>query len=98
MSDELFTDPEESRDEWVDVRMTDPDEGEWDVDVVIVEGTVEYVDLRIRPELLTDFVDCLADDVGERRVEALLDSLAGHHTEETDAESEADTESDADAV
>jgi len=76
MTDELFTDPEEGHEEWVDVRMTDPDAGEWDVDMVVVGGKVEYVDLRIRPELLGDFVECLADDVGDDRAERLASRLA----------------------
>lgn len=76
MSDELFTEPEDSSEEWVDVRMTDPEAGEWDVDIVVIDGSVEYVDLRIQPELLGDFIECLADDVGEERVETLLSTLA----------------------
>lgn len=76
MTDEVFTDPDEDADEWVDVRMTDPDEGEWDVDVVVVGGQVEYVDLRIRPELLAEFVDCLVDDVGDERARAILTDVA----------------------
>ncbi|MFB6311080.1 MAG: hypothetical protein ABEH64_07850 [Salinirussus sp.] len=72
MTDEPFTEPDDDREEWVDVRMTDPDEGEWDVDVVVVEGRVEYVDLRVRPELLGDFVECLIDDVGQKRAEEII--------------------------
>jgi len=44
MTGETFTEPEESRENWIDVRMTDPDEGEWDIDVVVVDGQVEDVD------------------------------------------------------
>lgn len=33
MTDEIFTEPEDTADEWVDIRMTDPEEGEWDVDL-----------------------------------------------------------------
>lgn len=76
MTDEVFTEPEETSEEWVDVRMTDPDEGEWDIDVVVIDGQVQYVDLRIRPELLDEFVGCLIDDVGEERAEAVLTRLA----------------------
>ncbi|AZH23993.1 hypothetical protein [Haloplanus aerogenes] len=76
MVEESFTDPEETHEEWIDVRMTDPDEGEWDIDVVVVEGQVEYVDLRIKPELLAAFVDCLVEDVGDDRAEAVLSTVA----------------------
>jgi hypothetical protein len=76
MEEESFTEPEETHDDWIDVRMTDPDEGEWDVDVVVVNGRVEYVDLRIKPELLAAFVDCLVEDVAEERAEAMLSAVA----------------------
>ncbi|WP_254841296.1 hypothetical protein [Natronomonas marina] len=72
MADEIFTEPEESTEEWVDVRMTNPEAGEWDVDCVVVDGRVSYLDLRIRPELLAGFLDCLIDDVGEGRGRAVL--------------------------
>ena len=67
MADDTFTDPDEAREDWVDVRMTNPEAGEWDVDVIVAESRVEYVDLRVRPELLTEFVECLVDDVGDER-------------------------------
>jgi hypothetical protein len=73
---EAFTDTEDALDEWVDVRMTNPEAGEWDVDVVVVDGQVQYVDLRIRPELLASFVDCLVDDAPESRAQRVLDRLA----------------------
>jgi hypothetical protein len=76
MTDDVFTEPDESREQWVDVRMTDPDEGEWDIDVVVAEGTVEFVDLRVRPELLTSFVECLVDDVDDDRAETILSTVA----------------------
>jgi hypothetical protein len=76
MAEESFTEPAETHEEWIDVRMTDPDEGEWDVDVVVVNGRVEYVDLRIKPELLAAFVDCLVDDVDDSRAEAVLSAVA----------------------
>lgn len=76
MTDEIFTEPEESADEWVDIRMTDPEEGEWDVDLVVVDGQVNYVDLRIRPELLAAFVECLIDDVDGDRASRVLTKLA----------------------
>jgi hypothetical protein len=76
MTDETFTEPEDTTDEWVDVRMTDPDEGEWDVDLVVVDGRVSYVDLRIRPELLAAFVDCLIDDLDTERARSLLTATA----------------------
>jgi len=76
MVEESFTDPEETYEEWIDVRMTDPDEGEWDVDMVVVGGRVEYIDLRIKPELLAAFVDCLVEDVDDDRAEAMLSTVA----------------------
>lgn len=69
---DVFTETDEPAESWVDVRMTDPDEGEWDVDVVIAEKQVEYVDLRIRPALLEGFLDCLFDDLSDERAQSLL--------------------------
>jgi len=62
--------------EWVDIRMTAPEEGEWDVDVIVLDGQVECVELRIRSAVLADFVDCLADDLGPERTWELADRLA----------------------
>lgn len=76
MTGEIFTDPDETADEWVDVRMTNPEEGEWDVDLVVVNGQVSYVDLRIRPELLEGFLDCLIDDISKDRGRRLLTEMA----------------------
>ncbi|KAA9399321.1 hypothetical protein Har1130_14170 [Haloarcula sp. CBA1130] len=70
--DDVFTETDDPAEAWVDVRMTDPDEGEWDVDVVIAEKQVEYVDLRIRPALLEGFLDCLFDDLSDERAQSLL--------------------------
>lgn len=80
MTDEIFTDPEETSGEWVDVRMTNPEEGEWDVDLVVVDGRVSYVDLRIRPELLEGFLECLIDDISEDRGRRLLTEMAERKT------------------
>ncbi|WP_136717931.1 hypothetical protein [Halorientalis salina] len=63
-------------DEWVDIRMTDPEAGEWEVDTVVLDGRVQYVDLRVRPELLDSFVDCLVDDVGDERAREILETVA----------------------
>ena len=63
-------------DEWVDIRMTDPEAGEWEVDTVVMDGRVQYVDLRIRPELLASFVDCLVDDVDDERAREVLETVA----------------------
>ena len=63
-------------DEWVDIRMTDPEAGEWEVDTVVLDGRVQYVDLRIRPELLASFVDCLVDDVDDERAREVLETVA----------------------
>ncbi|MFW6318387.1 MAG: hypothetical protein ACOC06_07980 [Halorubrum sp.] len=76
MTDDLFTDPEDTSDGWVDVRMTDPEKGEWDIDLVVVDGQVDYVDVRIRPDLLDAFVDCLVGDLSDDRASALLAGLA----------------------
>ncbi len=76
MAEDVFTDPDDPAAEWVDVRMSDPDQGEWDIDVIVAGGTVEYVDLRIKPELIEEFVDCLIDDVGEARAGQVLTDLA----------------------
>ncbi|MDS0220338.1 hypothetical protein NDI54_03125 [Haloarcula sp. S1AR25-5A] len=70
--DDVFTETDDPAEAWVDVRMTDPEEGEWDVDVVIAEKQVEYVDLRIRPALLEGFLDCLFDDLSDERAQSLL--------------------------
>jgi hypothetical protein len=76
MTDKTFTDPEESHENWIDVRMTDPEAGEWDVDVVVLGGRVAYVDLRIKPALLAAFVDCLVEDVDDERAETVLSTVA----------------------
>lgn len=85
MSDDVFTDPTEATEDWTDVRMTDPDAGEWDVDVVVAGGRVEFVDLRIRPNLLEDFVDCLIDDVDEQHGRKILETVADRQNIEIDA-------------
>lgn len=76
MVENQFTDPDTTREDWVDVRMEDPEEGEWDVDAVVVGGQVEYIDLRIRPELLSEFIECLIDDVGDEEASAILSNVA----------------------
>lgn len=76
MTGSAFTAPETTNDEWVDVRMTDPDHGEWDIDVVVAGGRVEYVDLRLKPELLGGFIGCLLDDVTDDRAESILQTIA----------------------
>ena len=68
-----------SDEEWVDVRMKDPEAGEWDVDVVVIDGRVEYVDLRIRRDLLASFVDCLIDDAGTAEARDVLSTVAENH-------------------
>ncbi|MFC6863445.1 hypothetical protein ACFQGE_08225 [Halomicroarcula sp. GCM10025817] len=72
MDEDVFTAPEDPADDWVDVRMTDPDAGEWDLDLVVADGTVEFVDLRIKPSLLAGFIDCLVDDVADERASEIL--------------------------
>ena len=76
MSEDVFTEPDEPDDEWVDVRMSDPDEGEWDIDAVVVGGRVEYVDLQVRPDLVAGFVECLVDDVSRERATRILADVA----------------------
>lgn len=75
MTDETFVEPEDTTDAWVDVRMTDPERGEWDIDFVVVDGEVSYVDLRIRPEHLTAFVECLIDDIDDDQAQQLLSTM-----------------------
>lgn len=84
MGDGVFTETDESADEWVDVRMTDPEEGEWDIDAVIAEGRVEFVDLRIRPALLEGFIECLIDDVADERAKDILSETANRQGFEFD--------------
>lgn len=76
MSDDKFTTPESSADRWVDVRMRDPQEEEWDIDAVVAGGQVEYVDLRVQPDVLPGFIGCLLDDVGTRRTTEILSRIA----------------------
>jgi len=76
MTDDVFTETDDATDGWVDVRMTDPDAGEWDIDVVVAGGHVELVDLRIKPALLAGFIDCLVEDVAESRAHDILAEAA----------------------
>ena len=76
MSEDVFTEPDETDGEWVDVRMTEPHAGEWDIDAVVVGGQVEYVDLQIRPGLVDGFVECLLDDVSDERAAEILADVA----------------------
>jgi hypothetical protein len=76
MTDDTFTEPTEPAEDWADVRMHDPGESEWEVDMVVDEGHVEYVDLRVRPDLLADFFACLVEDVGDDRAERVLATVA----------------------
>jgi len=76
MTDETFTEIDDDAAEWVDVRMTDPEAGEWDIDVVVADGQVEFVDLRIAPALLAGFIDCLVDDVADTRAREILAEAA----------------------
>lgn len=62
--------------DWVDVRMTDPEEGEWAVDSVIFDGRLEYLDLRVRRDLLASFVACLLDDLDDSAAETVLAEAA----------------------
>jgi hypothetical protein len=66
----------ERGDDWVDIRMTDPEAGEWEMDTVVLDGRVQYVDLRIRPSLLASFVDCLVDDVDHATARQVLETVA----------------------
>ncbi len=76
MTDETFTEPPEPDEEWVDVRMNDPGTSGWKVDMVVDEGHVEYVDLRVRPDLLADFFTRLVGDVDDDRAERALAAVA----------------------
>lgn len=75
MSADAFREPEEPADNWADVRMTDPEIGEWDLDAVVLEGQVEYVDLRVQPSLLGAFMECLLEDASRDRTAAILQRL-----------------------
>ena len=70
-------------DEWVDVRMTDPEAGEWSVDLVAIDGQVSYVDLRVRRSLLASFVACLLEDLDDATAEEVLADAAGQQGVET---------------
>lgn len=76
MPNEIFTEPESATDKRASIRMTEPAEKEWDVDFVVAGGRVEYVDLRVRPELLTPFVACLLDDVDAETARTILSDVA----------------------
>ena len=95
MSDDRFTTPDEASGDWVDVRMQDPDEGEWELDAVVLDGQVEYVDLRIRPELLTSFVGCFVEDLDDAESRTMLSTLAARHDIEVTGKAEASDESGA---
>lgn len=84
MSEDVFTEPSETTDSWTDVRMTDPEANEWDVDVVVAGGRVEFVDLRIRPTLLSDFVDCLVEDASDDQAREILQTVADRRGIELD--------------
>lgn len=89
----VFEETDERAENWVDIRMTDPEKGEWDVDVIVVDGAVEYVDLRIQPALLASFIDCLVEDVPESRARDVLATVARRHgidTLPTDTGAESD--------
>ncbi|MFB6305346.1 MAG: hypothetical protein ABEH47_09275 [Haloferacaceae archaeon] len=99
MAPNAFTDADDAAEKWIDVRMTDPDEGEWNVDVVVAGNRVEYVDLRVRDDVVVGFVDCLLSDVGDERTAAVLRRLADRQGValdfDADARADADVEVDA---
>ncbi|RXK48588.1 hypothetical protein [Halorientalis pallida] len=70
-------------DEWVDIRMTDPDVGEWELDAIVADGQLEYVDLRVREDLVAPFVECLTGDLSAGQRAALVDRLAADDGEDT---------------
>jgi hypothetical protein len=82
---DAFTETDAETEKWVDVRMTDPDAGEWDIDVVVESGQVEFVDLRIDPTLLAGFIDCLIQDVAEDRAREIVAETAARHGLDLDA-------------
>ena len=67
--------------DWVDIRMTDPEKGEWAVDVIAIDGRIDYVDLRIRESLLASFVDCLLSDVRDEVARDVLEDLLERRTD-----------------
>jgi len=86
-----FEAPEEPSDGWADVRMTDPDVGEWEIDAVVMDGRVEYVDLRIEPERLTGFLTCLLGDVDDERADAILSRIRTRRGLDADSTDERET-------
>ncbi|MFB6117277.1 hypothetical protein [Halosegnis sp.] len=80
-----FIDPDDPSDEWIDVRMTDPEAGEWEVDAVVLDGRVEYVDLRVQPNLLSGFLTCLLEDLDDERAASALAAAAERRGVEADA-------------
>jgi hypothetical protein len=70
--------------DWVDVRTTDPQKGEWDIDAVVADGRVEHVDLRVRPGLLTGFLGCLVEDPDDEGAARVLQRLADRQGVELD--------------
>lgn len=88
MPNEIFTDPESPSDEWADIRMTDPERKEWDVDFVVAGGRVGYVDLRVRPDHLAAFIGCLIDDVDNERAGAILADVAERNDVDLDTSDE----------
>jgi hypothetical protein len=73
---QAFEDTEAAAEEWVDVRMTEPHVGEWDIDVVVANGQVEYVDLRVHPDQISAFLACLVGDVPDQEARTLLTTVA----------------------
>lgn len=90
MSENVFVNPDSQAEKWADIRMTDPEKDEWDVDVVIVNGQVEYVDVRVRPSLLGEFMECLLDDVDDERAATILENITPQ--QEPDPEVDTDEE------
>ena len=56
--------------------MTDPEEGEWTVDSVVLDGRMAYLDLRVRRDVLASFVACLMDDLDKSAAETVLAEAA----------------------
>jgi hypothetical protein len=96
MSTLASTDP--TTDEWVDIRMTDPEAGEWELDAVVVDGRMEHVDLRVREDLVASFVECLAEDLSRSQRAALLDRLSEEGADDVDADDTAATSDAPDAT
>lgn len=55
---------------------------------MVVDGQVNYVDLRIQPELLATFVECLIEDMGDEHAGRILREMAERQNVDLDAQTD----------